>query len=59
MGLEAGWSAVEVEFESLEQARFVVLGLGAGARALLPRALADEVDEERRKAFGRLRGWLI
>lgn len=58
-GLEAGWDAVEVEFESMEQARFVVLGLGAGARALLPRELAVDVDEERRRAFGRLRGWLL
>ncbi len=40
------WKAMRVEFESEDQARFVVLGLGLRARVLEPRALFDRVMGE-------------
>lgn len=40
------WKAMRVEFESQEQALFVVLGLGLRARVLEPRALFDRVMGE-------------
>jgi predicted DNA-binding transcriptional regulator YafY len=40
------WVAMEVEFESEEQALFVVLGMGVRARVHEPRALLDRVAGE-------------
>jgi predicted DNA-binding transcriptional regulator YafY len=40
------WVAMEVEFESEEQALFVVLGMGARARVHAPRRLLDRVAGE-------------
>jgi predicted DNA-binding transcriptional regulator YafY len=40
------WVAMEVEFESVEQALFVVLGMGVRARVLEPAALLDRVAGE-------------
>ena len=40
------WKAFEVEFDDLNQARFTVQGLGAGAAVLAPRELLDAVDAE-------------
>ncbi len=45
-----GWQVYRVEFEGKSQAKFVVLGLGCQARALLPKELASEVDAEVRRA---------
>jgi predicted DNA-binding transcriptional regulator YafY len=42
----AGWLAMHVDFESEEQALFVVLGLGVRARVLEPAALFDRVMGE-------------
>jgi predicted DNA-binding transcriptional regulator YafY len=42
----AGWTAMRVEFESEEQALFVVLGMGSRARALEPAALVDRAAGE-------------
>lgn len=43
-----GWVTVEAEFESLGQARFVVLGLASTARALAPATLVQAVAAELR-----------
>ena len=40
------WTALKVEFDSEAQARFVVLGLGAGARVLAPESLRQSVLKE-------------
>jgi len=42
----AGWIAMHVDFESEEQALFVVLGMGVRARVLEPAALLDRVAGE-------------
>lgn len=42
----AEWMAMRVEFESEEQALFVVLGMGVRARVLAPSALLDRVAGE-------------
>jgi predicted DNA-binding transcriptional regulator YafY len=41
-----GWAALEVEFDAEGQAKFVVLGLGAGVRVLAPEQLRVRVAEE-------------
>lgn len=41
-----GWAALQVDFDAEGQARFVVLGLGAGARVLAPEQLKRWVAEE-------------
>ena len=41
-----GWTAMQVGFESEEQALFVVLGMGVRARVQEPRALLDRVAGE-------------
>ena len=43
-----GWRALEVDFDAEGQARFVVLGLGAGVRVLAPEPLRMRVAEEAR-----------
>jgi predicted DNA-binding transcriptional regulator YafY len=45
-GFAEGWGVFDVEFESLRQARFVALGLGAGAKALAPEELVREIKNE-------------
>lgn len=45
-GLAEGWGVFEIDFESLRQARFVVLGLGSGAKALGPQEFLHEVKRE-------------
>jgi predicted DNA-binding transcriptional regulator YafY len=45
-GTPEGWRAMRVEFESEEQALFMVLGLGIRARVLEPAALLDRVTGE-------------
>jgi predicted DNA-binding transcriptional regulator YafY len=42
----AGWTAMRVDFESEEQALFLVLGMGVRARVLKPAALFDRVAGE-------------
>jgi predicted DNA-binding transcriptional regulator YafY len=44
--LPAEWGTFEVEFESHDQACFIVLGLGSSARAVAPRVLCQEVEAE-------------
>jgi predicted DNA-binding transcriptional regulator YafY len=44
--LPEGWRVYEVEFESLRQARFVALGLGAGVKTLGPEELAQEIRDQ-------------
>jgi predicted DNA-binding transcriptional regulator YafY len=44
--LEEGWAIYEVELESPEQARFVVLGLGSNAKVLAPGWLCQNVAEQ-------------
>ncbi len=44
--LEDGWVAMKMEFEHVEQARFVVLGLGMRARVLKPLELRKAVEVE-------------
>lgn len=41
-----GWTTVKVDFDSEAQARFVVLGLGAGVRVLAPESLCLAVAKE-------------
>jgi predicted DNA-binding transcriptional regulator YafY len=41
--LQKGWRVFEVEFESYQQARFVILGLGPRAIPLAPKALCKEI----------------
>lgn len=43
-----GWLAVKVDFDSQSQAKFVVLGLGSGARVLAPLQLRQLVTAEAR-----------
>ena len=45
-GTPEGWRAMRVEFESEEQALFVVLGMGIRARVLEPGPLLDRVTGE-------------
>ena len=41
-----GWSTLKVDFDSEAQARFVVLGMGAGVRVLAPQSLRESVCKE-------------
>lgn len=41
-----GWSRVRAEFDYLQQACFMVLGLGAGARVMEPAELREAVEKE-------------
>jgi len=41
-----GWSLIQAEFEQLNHARFVVLGLGASVRVVEPAELRDAVEKE-------------
>jgi predicted DNA-binding transcriptional regulator YafY len=41
-----GWRALKVNFDAEAQARFVILGLGAGVRVLAPPALRESVSAE-------------
>jgi predicted DNA-binding transcriptional regulator YafY len=45
-GTPENWKAMKVEFESEEQARFVVQGMGLRVRVLEPEALLDRVTGE-------------
>jgi predicted DNA-binding transcriptional regulator YafY len=45
-GTPEGWKAMRIEFESEEQALFVVLGMGIRARVIEPEALFDRVMGE-------------
>jgi len=51
-GAPPGWPAMQVDFESEEQALFVALGLGARARVIEPTALRDKVAAEVRAMSG-------
>jgi predicted DNA-binding transcriptional regulator YafY len=44
--LPAEWLIFQVEFESYDQARFVVLGLGSSAKALAPPGFCKEIEAE-------------
>jgi hypothetical protein len=41
--LQKDWRVYEVEYESYQQARFVILGLGSRAIPLAPKALCKEI----------------
>jgi predicted DNA-binding transcriptional regulator YafY len=41
-----GWVAMRMNFENRDQARFMLLGLGARARVLAPLELRQAVAEE-------------
>ena len=45
-GLEEGWVAMQMNFEDLGQARFMVMGLGTRARVLKPVELRKAIEEE-------------
>jgi predicted DNA-binding transcriptional regulator YafY len=47
------WSVLRVAFENSEEARFVVLGLGARVQVLEPVSLQDQVMEQMRAAMNR------
>ena len=47
--LPEGWAVLTAEFEDEEFARFVVLGLGARARAIEPREFCDRIGVEIRR----------
>jgi len=47
--LHKGWRLFHVEFESYQQARFVVLGLGSRAIAIAPPELRKEIKAELRR----------
>jgi predicted DNA-binding transcriptional regulator YafY len=47
------WTTLHVLFESIEEARFVVLGFGARAHVLAPATLRDQVREEMQAAVAR------
>jgi predicted DNA-binding transcriptional regulator YafY len=47
--LPKGWRLFHVEFESYQQARFVVLGLGSRAAAIAPPDLRKEINAELRR----------
>jgi predicted DNA-binding transcriptional regulator YafY len=51
--LPPGWSALHVFFESEEDARFIVQGLGARVQVLAPVRLRDRVIEEMRAVINR------
>jgi predicted DNA-binding transcriptional regulator YafY len=44
--LPEGWAVFDVEFDSVRYARFMVLGLGSGAKTLGPEELAREIASE-------------
>jgi predicted DNA-binding transcriptional regulator YafY len=44
--LPDGWLTFKVKFESYDQARFVMLGLGSSAKVLAPAALCEEIKSE-------------
>lgn len=46
--IPAGWQALKINFESENQAGFVTLGLGSGARVLAPLSLREYVNAEHR-----------
>lgn len=48
-GLDADMTAMQIQFEHPDQARFVVLGLGTRARVLEPAELRSAVEEEVRQ----------
>ena len=54
-GLAEGWVAMRMEFEHQDQARFVVLGLGARARVLKPLELREAVAEEMKGVLAQMR----
>jgi predicted DNA-binding transcriptional regulator YafY len=49
-GLPEGWTILHVSFESIEEARFLALGLGARVHVLAPASLREVVTEELQKA---------
>ncbi|HEY1896816.1 MAG TPA: YafY family protein [Terracidiphilus sp.] len=51
--LPEGWAVLTAEFEDEEFARFVVLGLGARARAIEPREFCDRIGVEIEAMAGR------
>jgi predicted DNA-binding transcriptional regulator YafY len=48
---QPGWTLMRAEFEHINQARFVVLGLGSNVRVIEPKELRDAVHEELRGMF--------
>ena len=54
--VDDGWIAMRMEFEHLEQARFVVLGLGTRARVMQPRELRTAVGKEIKQMAAQMRG---
>jgi predicted DNA-binding transcriptional regulator YafY len=53
--LPQDWRVFEVEFESYQQARFVILGLGPRALALAPTPLRKEIDHDLSQMFDQSR----
>jgi hypothetical protein len=51
--LPEGWLTLTAEFEDEEFARFVVLGLGARARAIEPHEFCDKIGVEIHAMAGR------
>jgi hypothetical protein len=51
--LPEGWAVLTAEFEDEEFARFVVLGLGARAKAIEPREFCDKIGVEISAMAGR------
>ena len=49
-----GWVAMRMDFEDLEQARFVVMGLGTRVRVLKPVELRAAVEEEMRGVLAQM-----
>ena len=53
--LQKDWHVFEVEFESCQQARFVILGLGPRAIPLAPKALCKEIATDLSQMFAQSR----
>jgi predicted DNA-binding transcriptional regulator YafY len=49
----AGWTILDVLFESDEEAQFIVMGLASRAHVLAPTSLRDRVKEEMRAVLSR------
>jgi predicted DNA-binding transcriptional regulator YafY len=54
-----GWVAMRMEFEHIEQARFVVMGLGTRVRVLRPLELRSAVEEEINGVLAQMGSWPV
>jgi hypothetical protein len=55
--LQKDWRVFEVEFESYQQARFVILGLGPRAIPLAPKPLCKEIANDLTQMSAQSRLW--